>query len=143
VSSIFSLRAWVALLFTLLATIACGGGQTSDQTSPAPSCAARAGLTPPVTDRGTKSLAAAGTIILGDEYFSPTCITGAAGTVTLTLSNHGRLLHNFSVPAQNIDADIAPGQTVTVTVTVGARPVTCFCKYHRDAGQKCALLPAP
>lgn len=100
-------------------------------------------MTGTVNDKGTAQLASVGTVILDDEYFSPTCITGASGTVTLTLHNRGRLLHNFSVPDQNIDVDVAPGQTVTVKVSVGSRPVGCFCKYHRDAGQKCALLPPP
>lgn len=135
-------RVAAALGFALLATAACGGGQSSsDQASSAPHCAALAGLTGTVNDKGTAQLASVGTVILGDEYFSPTCITGASGTVTLTLHNRGRLLHNFSVPDQNIDIDVAPGQTVTVKVTVGSKPVGCFCKYHRDAGQKCALLP--
>ena len=137
-----SLRAGAALGAALLATIACGGGQTSDHASPAPSCAAVAGLTEPVINRGTAPLASTGTVIVGDQYFSPTCLTGATGTATLTLRNDGRLLHNFSVPEQSIDIDIPAGQTVTVKVAVAGKPVGCFCKYHRDAGQKCAVLPA-
>jgi hypothetical protein len=135
------LRASGVLAAALLATFACGGGETSDHSSPAPHCAALASLTGTVNDRGTAALSSAGTVMVDDEYFSPTCITGASGSVTLTLHNRGRLLHNFSVPDQNIDVDIAPGQTVTVNVNVGSKPVSCFCKYHRDAGQKCALLP--
>ena len=132
-----------ALGAVLLATLACGGGSpTSDHTSPAaPKCAAAAGLSNPVNDKGTAPLASTGTVIVGDEYFSPTCLVGASGTVTLTLHNSGRLLHNFSVPDQSIDVDIPSGQTVTVKVTVSQKTVGCFCKYHRDAGQKCALLP--
>ena len=136
------LRACV-LTAALLATIACGGGQsTSGQSSPAPRCAAETGLTGAVNDKGAAPMASLGTVIVDDEYFSPTCITGARGTVVLTLHNRGRLLHNFSVPEQNIDVDISPGQTVTVKVSVAGKPVCCFCKYHRDAGQKCALLPS-
>ena len=136
------MRAGAVLGTVLLATLACGGGQASDRSSPAPHCAAAAGLIGPVNDRGTAPIASTGTVILGDEFFSPTCLTGAGGTVTLTLHNQGRLLHNFSVPGQNIDVDIPPGETVVVKVTVAGRPVGCFCKYHRDAGQKCALLPS-
>jgi hypothetical protein len=132
----------VILASALLATVACGGGaQTSGQSSPANSCAAVSGLTAPVNDKGTASLASTGTIIVDDEYFSPTCLSGANGTVTLTLHNRGRLLHNFSVPEQNIDVDIESSQTVMVKDAVGTKPLGCFCKYHRDAGQKCALLP--
>jgi len=135
-----SLWAGAALSAALLVSLACTGGATSDTESS--SCTAVAKLTEPVIDRGTAPLASTGTVQVGDQYFAPTCLTGANGTVTLTLHNGGRLLHNFSVPEQNIDVDIPAGETVTVRVAVAGKPVTCFCKYHRDAGQKCALLPA-
>ena len=135
-------RAAVLLATALLATVACGGGQSTDQSSSAPTCAAVAGLPGAVNEKGTASLAATGTVVVDDEYFSPTCLTGASGSVTLTLHNRGHLLHNFSVPEQNIDVDIPPGATVTVQVSVAGKPVHFFCKYHRDAGQQGALLPA-
>ena len=137
------LRAGLVLAAALLATVACGGGQSTDQSSSALTCAAVAGLPGAVNDKGTASVAATGTVTVDDEYFSPTCLTGASGTVTLTLHNRGHLLHNFSVPEQNIDVDIPSGQTVTVKVTVAGKPVHFFCKYHRDAGQQGALLPSP
>jgi uncharacterized cupredoxin-like copper-binding protein len=140
VNPIRSLRAGAALGAALLVSLACTGGATSDTESS--SCAAFAKLTAPVVDKGTAPLASTGTIQVGDQYFSPTCLTGATGTVTLTLHNSGRQLHNFSVPEQNIDVDIPAGETVTVKVAVAGKPIGCFCKYHRDAGQKCALLPA-
>ena len=143
-TTIAYLRAGLVLTAALLVTLACGGGQTSsDQSSSAPTCAAVAGLPGAVNDKGTASLAATRTITVDDEYFSPTCLTGASGTVTLTLHNRGRLLHNFSVPEQNIDVDIPPGATVTVKVNVAGKPIHFFCKYHRDAGQQGALLPQP
>ena len=135
------LRAGLVLAAALLATIACGGGQSTDQSSSALTCAAVAGLPGAVNDKGTASVAATGTVTVDDEYFSPTCLTGASGTVTLTLHNRGHLLHNFSVPEQNIDVDIPSGATVTVKVTVAGKPVHFFCKYHRDVGQQGALLP--
>ena len=135
------LRAGLVLAAALLATVACGGGQSTDQSSSALTCAAVAGLPGAVNDKGTASVAATGTVTVDDEYFSPTCLTGASGTVTLTLHNRGHLLHNFSVLEQNIDVDIASGATVTVKVTVAGKPVHFFCKYHRDVGQQGALLP--
>lgn len=135
-------RAGVVLAAALLATIGCGGGQDTGPSSSVPNCAAVAGLPGQVNDKGTAALAVTGTITVDDLYFSPTCLTGASGTVTLTLHNRGRLFHNFSVPEQNIDVDIASGATVTVKVNVTGNPVRFFCKYHRDAGQQGALLPA-
>jgi len=137
------LRAAVVLAAAALATVACGGGQdTGLSSSPTPTCAAVAGLPGQVNDKGIAALAATGTVTVDDLYFSPTCLTGASGTVTLTLHNRGHLLHNFSVTEQNIDVDIPPGATVTVKVTVAGKPVHFFCKYHRDSGQQGALLPA-
>ncbi len=135
-----SLRAGAAIGAALLVSFACSGGATSDTESS--SCAAVAQLTPPVIDRGIAPLASTPIVQVGDQYFSPTCLTGATGTVTLTLHNGGRLLHNFSVPEQSIDVDIPAGETVTVKVAVSGKPISCFCKYHRDVGHKCALLPS-
>ncbi|MHB8588404.1 MAG: cupredoxin domain-containing protein [Candidatus Dormibacteraceae bacterium] len=138
------IRAGVVLAAAVFATVACGGGQDtglSSSASSSPTCAAVAGLPGQVNDKGTAALAATGTVTVDDLYFSPTCLTGASGTVTLTLHNRGHLLHNFSVTEQNIDVDIQPGATVTVKVTVAGKPVHFFCKYHRDAGQQGALLP--
>ena len=137
------LRSGVVLAATVLATVACGGGQgTGLSSSSSPNCAVVAGLPGQVNDRGTATLAGTSTVTVDDLYFSPTCLTGASGTVTMTLHNRGHLLHNFSVTEQNIDIDIAPGATVNVKVNVAGKPVHFFCKYHRDAGQQGALLPA-
>lgn len=73
--------------------------------------------------------------------FDPTVLTGSGGqTITLTLHNRGTLLHNFSIPQQQIDRDVSPGQSITVTVTFpayGALPF--FCRYHRSRGMLGAL----
>ena len=131
----------MVLAAALLVTIGCGGGQGTGPSSSGPNCAAVAGLPGQVNDKGTSALAATGTVTVDDLFFSPTCLTGASGTVTLTLRNRGHILHNFTVPEQNIDVDIPAGETVTVKVTVAGKPVHFFCKYHRDAGQQGALLP--
>ena len=142
-TTIASVRAGVVLAAAVLAIVACGGGQdTGLSSSSSPTCAAVAGLPGQVNDKGSAALAATGTVTVDDLYFSPTCLTGASGTVTLTFHNRGHLLHNFSVTEENIDVDIPPGATVTVKVTVAGKPVHFFCKYHRDAGQQGALLPA-
>ena len=135
------MRAVMVMATALIVAIACGGGQDTGPSSSGPTCAAVAGLPGQVNDKGTAAVAATGTVTVDDLFFSPTCLSGASGTVTLTLRNRGHILHNFTVPEQNIDVDIPTGGTVTVTVTVAGKPVHFFCKYHRDAGQQGALLP--
>jgi plastocyanin len=141
-------------LGALLALAACGGSSTAGGPAPpagsvggnagAGHCPATAGLPASVSDHGV--VAATGgqlAIAAGDFFFSPTCETGvAAGTVTLTVRNTGQALHNVSIPAQHIDMDVAPGQTITVRVRMGSAPLVYFCKYHRGSGMLGALLPA-
>jgi len=79
----------------------------------------------------------------GDSFFAPTCVTDLpAGSITLTVRNSGRALHNVTVESLGIDEDVAAGQTITVTVRVGSSPLPFFCKYHRTSGMVGALLPA-
>jgi plastocyanin len=78
----------------------------------------------------------------GDSYFEPTCETGVPlGEVEVQVKNTGRLLHNISFEDPAIDQDVAPGETVTVTVRMGTEPRQFSCKYHRGAGMVGALLP--
>lgn len=50
--------------------------------------------------------------------FTPDIITVQSGqTVQLTLVNHGKLPHTFSVPALNIEIQMPPGQTSQGTFT--------------------------
>ena len=101
------------------------------------------GYAGPVADRGVGAVAD-GTITVdaGDFYFSPTCsVHPSGGTVSMTLTNSGGILHNVSVAEQGIDIDIPPGQTVVVDFAVGDEPLTYVCKYHRTAGMVGALIP--
>ena len=89
-------------------------------------------------DHGTEQASGSGTVelVAEDLYFEPTCLTGvAAGTVTVTITNQGKSLHNFKIEDQGIDVDIPAGQTVTVDVdTSGGGQIQFFCKYHSSVG---------
>ena len=144
----------VAALLALAASACGGGGDGNGQSTPPAAsattgggsgrCPAGSGLRGSVNDHG--AAAAAGSrlqVEAGDSFFAPTCQTRVRpGTLTLVVRNTGRILHNVSVPAQKLDKDAAPGQTITVTVKVAGTPLQFFCKYHRTAGMFGALLPA-
>ncbi len=122
-------------------TAACGGKSSSVPAGTA--CRDLVAFTGSVDDR--RSAPASGSsadLQSGDIFFAPTCVTGASGTMTLKLTNSGRILHNISVPDQGIDVDLPVGQTMTVQVKVGSKPIVFFCKYHKDAGQQGALIPS-
>ncbi len=80
-----------------------------------------------------------------DFYFDPTFMTGAPGqSLTLHLQNETRTqtLHNFSLPAQQLDRDIPSGRErfaiqVTFPASGGLR---FFCKYHSAQGMNGQLL---
>lgn len=140
-------RLATALGVVALITAACGG--ESDTRSAAPTTTSTAPVCPggalpdAVNDHGTAAASGASvTVSVGDSFFAPTCATKVpTGTVAVALANTGQALHNFSVPDQGIDNDVAPGQTVTVSVTVGSGPLRFFCKYHRTSGMVGALVP--
>jgi hypothetical protein len=136
-------RHWLTPLTAVaLLALACGSGGGSSAVPAGTRCTDLFSFTGKVDDRGSAQLqGTAAALEAGDIFFSPTCVTGASGTVKLTVKNTGRLLHNISVPDQGIDVDVPAGQTVTVDVKVAGKAVGCFCKYHKDAGQQCALIP--
>lgn len=120
------------------------GPPTSAPGTKVATCPSAAGLTGTFTDKGGEVVPGASfKIEAGDSYFGPTCALGVPkGPVSVTFTNTGQQLHNVSIPDQGIDSDIAPGESVTVKVTVGATPVAYFCKYHRTSGMVGALSPA-
>ncbi len=87
-------------------------------------------------DHGTTSVSGSGFALeAGDTFFNPTCVTGlSAGSVTVTMHNGGKSLHNFSISALGIDKDVPLGQTVTITLQLPAGSTPFFCKYHKSSG---------
>ena len=71
-------------------------------------------------------------IEMGDFFFKPTVLRGRPGQrLTVTLSNQGNTVHDFSIPAQHIDANVEAGTPVTVTVTFPQKGSVAFeCRYH-------------
>jgi len=98
----------------------------------------------PVADEGIgASAGGAIEVDAGDFFFAPTCIVNPAnGTVSMTVTNSGGILHNVSVDEQGIDVDVAPGETIVVDVAVGSEQLVFICKFHRTAGMVGALVPA-
>jgi plastocyanin len=79
-----------------------------------------------------------------DFFFSATCVTDVApgSALTLAVHNSGLAIHNVTVPGQNIDEDLQPGQTITITVKVGTTTLGFYCKYHRSSGMVGAVIPS-
>jgi plastocyanin len=75
------------------------------------------------------------TLSMTDNAFSPTDVTVSSGG-TVELSNDGGALHNLTIEGTDIDQDVDPGQSASITVDAEAGEYTMFCEYHRDAGME-------
>ena len=78
-----------------------------------------------------------------DDYtFNPTFLRGSPGqNLTLSIANKGKEEHNFSLPAQQVDKDIALAATAEVAVMFPSSGVLrFFCKYHVALGMNGQLL---
>ena len=74
-------------------------------------------------------------------YFEKTFIQGTAGTVSVKLENEGNTTHSFTIDDQNIDVDVQPGKTKTVTVELtSGKPVNFYCSFHRSLGMQGAFF---
>jgi uncharacterized cupredoxin-like copper-binding protein len=127
---------------------------TAEATAPAADVAATtepAATEPAATsdDAGDASPAggAAITIDAEDLYFKPNLITLPANTpVTVTFTNKGQAVHNFSVTDHNnaglenlnIDVTVNPGETKTFTINAPAGDYYFFCNQpgHEQAGMR-------
>lgn len=120
------------------------GQAASTRAEPSAHCPAAAGLPSTANDHGAAPTTGTSlNVEAGDFFFSPTCELSVrtGSTVTLTVHNSGQALHNVTFSDQGIDADVAPGQTVTVNVKVGAAGTYAyFCKYHRTSGMVGTLV---
>jgi len=116
------------MLPVLLAASACGGdnpaiqgeGPTDD---PAETTAACVDMT---------ADGAAATLVMRDNEFVPSCLILSAEQA-IRLQNDGAALHNFNVESQDIDLDVAAGQSATteaVGQVVEAGTYRFGCAYH-------------
>jgi plastocyanin len=93
-------------------------------------------------DKGT-GRASGGAVELeaDDFYFEPTFVEATAGTVEFTVTNESDARHTFTIDAQGIDEEIAPGDEVTVDVEASdAEAFNFYCRFHRGRGMQGALF---
>lgn len=126
-------RAVVAVVVLGVLAAACGGGGGGGEQGGGGGGTIELSDGRLATDRGTATVSGTtATVEAGEFFFSPTILTGPAGQeVTLTVTNVGQALHNFSLSDQDIDVDVQPGQETQVTVTFPSSGALTFeCKYH-------------
>jgi hypothetical protein len=93
-------------------------------------------------------------VTAGDFYFEPTVVIGPPGEledlaavdgiqVYLAVTSASQNPHNVSIPDQDIDVDVPPGDDVRIIVTFPDSGTLVYtCKYHRGRGMAGALVAA-
>jgi plastocyanin len=100
------------------------------------------------TTAATSSPSGASTseIDMYDDYFKGKTISGKAGsTVKIKLTNDGSNQHNFKIDSQvkQADADVKPGATATVSVTIPkSGTLQFYCEYHKGLGMTGTVKPS-
>jgi plastocyanin len=74
-------------------------------------------------------------VVTQDFMFVPASLTAKVGqAVTVTIKNEGKAEHNFSITSLNVNQDLSPGKTETVTFTPKtAGDLQFFCEYHKTS----------
>jgi len=149
-SGLFGNCKWIAAVAILaLALPACGAGENPALTpNSGPSAKSEEHKTIGGADAIVRGRAAIQTdavsLEVDDNYFKPNILTGAPGTkVTANIKSEGQRKHNFSLPEQSIDQDIAPGESTSVSLTFPqSGALVFFCKYHRESSAMLGELEA-
>jgi plastocyanin len=70
-------------------------------------------------------------IAMVDNEFQPADFSAASDSVTVT--NDGQTLHNFTLSAADLDEDVQPGDTTDVDLSgLGPGSYDLECKYHPE-----------
>lgn len=124
-------RSLLAVLFaSALILGACGG----DDTTSSPDTGSDAAGDAPFEEA----------IVAVDNSFTPSDITGAAGTeVTIQFKNDGKNPHTLSSEDLGFDTGtIDPGGTASVSFTIPEAPATFQCNIHGGSGMAGTITPS-
>ncbi len=116
-------------------------------------CQSLGGISGPLDDRGTETVAGSSTEIQAHDkmstptsfeaWFAPTCLVAQGGAaLSVRVANVGSALHNFTIESLSVDKDVAPGKTLHLRVKIPPTgSLVFFCKYHQAAGMQGAFVP--
>ena len=78
------------------------------------------------------------TLSMVDNAFEPASLTVDAGAA-IDVSNDGEALHNITIEGSDVDEDVDPGASTSVTLDLDPGSYTMFCEYHRAGGMEGSL----
>jgi plastocyanin len=125
------------LVLAAVGLAACSSVKSTSSAPPPVSLSGR------VNNHGTKDASTVKSLEIEQDnfYFDPTFVKAAPGTsMTVTLSNEGKVQHTFTIDALHVDQVVDPGRKKTVTVTLpSSETVNFYCRFHRSIGMQGAF----
>jgi Cupredoxin-like domain len=145
------MRSSIAACLTFILVAGCSGDEDGQPVQPANTVVLDGRV---ANDRGSRTLepGESPTVAAGDFYFEPTVMIGPPGgpidiaaprgtQVEVMVASEGQADHNISIEEQDIDVDIASGETARLVVTFPDSGTLVFvCRYHHDRGMAGALV---
>ena len=131
------LRTLPAGIVAALILAACGGSPASTTAgTPAPTAS-------PTVVAATAEAGSSVPVTLSDFMLMPSALTAKAGSVSFTVRNAGPTVHNLTIrdstgKVVGATANLKPGESATLTVTLGAGAYTAICSLagHESLGMK-------
>lgn len=116
------------LILLTVGLVFAGCGSSGKKTSSSATTAGSTATTTQAAPQQSGSLS----VVTQDFKFVPATLNARVGqAVTVALKNEGKAEHNFSISSLNVNQDLKPGETATVTFTPKtAGDVQFFCEYH-------------
>ena len=97
-----------------------------------------------VSEHGTGKVKGGAVDLEADDFFfEKTYIKAKAGTtVGVTIDNTGAVDHTFTIDAQDIDQELAPGDSVDVDVKIpkSGKAAIFYCRIHKSSGMQGAMF---
>jgi plastocyanin len=112
------------VLVASMSLAACGGGDGDAASDPA-------------NGGSTNTGSATSTVTMADNGYAPAEPVIAAGDIELV--NEGESPHTFTIDGEDVDVEVAAGETATATVDLEAGTYTLFCQFHRTQGMETTL----
>jgi plastocyanin len=83
-------------------------------------------------------------VTAGEFYFEPTLLAGSPGLeIQVQVAAAAGTAHSFTLPEQQVDAEIAGSASAPITVRFPDSGIVRFyCRYHRDRGMVGGLVAA-
>jgi plastocyanin len=123
----------VLLALVALTGAACGGDDPTVPSSPGPSVPTTVAGTTPPTESPQCDDQSGGTanVVMQDNFFEPDCLI-AERSGDLDLKNLGANPHTFTIDNSDVDFELAPGDSQTITGPAPLAPgaYVFYCKFH-------------